>query len=123
MAGQLGLDDVEDHEGNVLRGRHHLVVPKNGNILVQMLVVHDVENMFVDDFLEVGDVHDHAGDWVDGALHCHLHLVVVSMTVGVVARAVHLGVFCLPKLVAVESVGGAELLDPGNVADGGSHGG
>ena len=29
-----------------------------------------------------------------------LTLVVVSMTVGVVARAVHLSVFCLPKLVA-----------------------
>lgn len=86
-----------------------------------MLVVHDVEDVFVDDLLEVGDVHDHAGDGIDGPLHCHLHLVVVTVAVGVVAGTVHRGVLCLPEFVAVEPVGGAELLDPSDVADRGRH--
>ena len=56
--------------------------------MVQVAMVHVLQQPLLDDRLEVGQVHHHPGRCVNLAAHRHLQRIVMPMPVGVVALAI-----------------------------------
>lgn len=109
---------------------HHVVPDVNSHVLscadhtckvwdvyIQVFMVQWNHDDFLNAPLQVSQVHDHASETINLSPHCHLHFVVVSMTIGIVAFSINSFILLITKVNAVESVTGAEALGPGDVAD------
>jgi hypothetical protein len=79
------LETIPNRDGDVLGGRD--LVREFGDLFVEVPMIHGIEDFAVENFLEVLEVHDESGLWVNGAFNRYFKCVVVAVSVRVVALA------------------------------------
>lgn len=62
---------------------------KVADVFVQIFMVQLVHNGLFHVRLQIGQINDHAGDWIDWSTNAHLDGVIVTVPIGIVTFTVH----------------------------------
>ncbi len=98
---------LPDLDGDVFRGGNDVV--ERRDLVIEEAVIHGIDHFGVDDFLQLAEVEDHAGDGVGIALDGHFQHVIMAVAVRIGVGAVKRTILVLAQRRIAADVRGGEF--------------
>ncbi len=104
------MQAAKDLAADIFGGRHDAA--ELGDFFVQIFLVEGLENFALDERVEVAQICDHPGRWINRAGDSHFQRVIVPVAVRIIALAIDALIFRVAQLRRVQTMRSREIVAP-----------